>query len=125
MLGGERINPTGKKKLQAELKDGRLDMVLSFAQEQEQCGASLLDVNVGMSGIDERDMMLRILDEVTQVSNLPLSIDSSHVEDRSRAAQIPRKSLDQFRLGGDAEAGKASSHRKKIRGHVYPSALIG
>lgn len=80
MLVGERINPTGKKKLQAELKDGRLDMVLSFAQEQEQCGASLLDVNVGMSGIDEREMMLRILDEVTQVSNLPLSIDSSHVE---------------------------------------------
>ena len=62
------------------MKDGRLDMVLSFAQEQEQCGASLLDVNVGMSGIDEREMMLRILDEVTQVSNLPLSIDSSHVE---------------------------------------------
>ena len=80
MVVGERINPTGKKKLQAELKDGSLDTVLAFAAEQEQCGASLLDINVGMSGIDEKEMMLRILDEVTQASNLPLAIDSSHVE---------------------------------------------
>lgn len=77
-LVGERINPTGKKKLQAELREGRLDMVLAFAEEQEECGASLLDINVGMSGIDEKEMMLKILDEVTVASNLPLSIDSSH-----------------------------------------------
>lgn len=80
MLVGERINPTGKKKLQAELREGRLDMVLAFAEEQEACGASLLDVNVGMSGINEKEMMLKILDEVTTSSNLPLSIDSSHVD---------------------------------------------
>lgn len=80
MLVGERINPTGKKKLQAELKEGRLDMVLAFAEEQEACGASLLDVNVGMSGINEKEMLLKILDEVTASSNLPLSIDSSHVD---------------------------------------------
>lgn len=80
MIVGERINPTGKKKLQAELREGSLAMVLSFAEEQEACGASLLDVNVGMSGIDEKEMMLKILDEITEASNLPLSIDSSHVE---------------------------------------------
>lgn len=79
-LVGERINPTGKKKLQAQLREGRLDMVLAFTEEQEACGASLLDINVGMSGIDEKEMMLKILDEVTVASNLPLSIDSSHVD---------------------------------------------
>lgn len=80
MVVGERINPTGKKKLQAQLKEGKLDMVLSFAEEQEACGASLLDINMGMSGIDEKEMMLKALDEVTVASNLPLAIDSSHVE---------------------------------------------
>lgn len=80
MIVGERINPTGKKKLQEELRKGTLDMVVSFAQEQEECGAALLDINVGMSGIDEKEMMRKVLDEVTMISNLPLSIDSSHVD---------------------------------------------
>ena len=80
MIIGERINPTGKKKLQEELREGNLDMVRSFAEEQEECGATLLDINVGMSGIDEKDMMLKVLDEVTVVSSLPLSLDSSHVD---------------------------------------------
>jgi 5-methyltetrahydrofolate--homocysteine methyltransferase len=80
MIVGERINPTGKKLLQVQLREGRMDRVLQFAEEQEQCGASVLDVNMGMSGIDEKEMMLRALDEVTGVTNLPLSIDSSHVD---------------------------------------------
>lgn len=80
MVVGERINPTGKKKLQSELREGNTDMALSFAQEQEECGAALLDINVGMSGIDEKAMMLKVLDEVTVATNLPLSIDSSHVD---------------------------------------------
>lgn len=80
MVIGERINPTGKKKLQAQLREGKLDLVLSFAEEQEKCGAALLDVNMGMSGINEKEMMMKTLEEVTVASNLPLSIDSSHVE---------------------------------------------
>lgn len=80
MVVGERINPTGKKKLQAQLREGNLEMALSFAKEQEECGAALLDVNVGMSGIDEKELMLKVLDEVTVATNLPLSIDSSHVD---------------------------------------------
>lgn len=77
---GERINPTGKKKLQEQLREGSLEMVLEFAQQQEECGASLLDINVGMSGIDEKDMMLKVLDEVTLTTSLPLSLDSSHID---------------------------------------------
>lgn len=80
MMIGERINPTGKKKLQAQLREGSLDMVLQFAEEQEACGAEILDINMGMSGIDEKQMMLRVLEEVSGVTSLPLSIDSSHVD---------------------------------------------
>lgn len=80
MIVGERINPTGKKKLQEKLRLGELDMVVDFAEEQELCGASLLDINVGMSGIDEKDMMIKVLDEVTLSSSLPLVIDTSHVD---------------------------------------------
>ena len=80
MVVGERINPTGKKLLQAQLREGNLDKVLQFAEEQEQCGACILDVNMGMSGIDEKAMMLRALEEISGVTNLPLSLDSSYVE---------------------------------------------
>lgn len=76
---GERINPTGKKKLQAELKEGLLDMVKEFAEEQETCGAYILDVNMGMGGIDEKEMMLKAIEEVGTVTSLPLSLDSSHI----------------------------------------------
>ena len=57
-----------------------MDRVLQFAEEQEQDGACILDVNMGMSGIDEKAMMLRTIEEVSGVTSLPLSLDSSHVE---------------------------------------------
>lgn len=77
---GERINPTGKKALQAELKEGKLDLVQQYAREQEEAGASFLDINAGMSGIDEKATMLHIIEEVTQITDLPLVLDSSHVD---------------------------------------------
>ena len=77
---GERINPTGKKKLQAALREGSMELVTEFAESQEACGAGILDINMGMSGIDEKGMMLKALETVSGVTNLPLSIDSSHVE---------------------------------------------
>ena len=80
MIVGERINPTGKKKLQAEIREGKLDLVDQFAAEQEESGAKILDINMGMSGIDEKSMMLTVLDEVANITSLPLSIDSSHVD---------------------------------------------
>lgn len=80
IIVGERINPTGKKKLQAELREGSMEMVSAFAEEQEACGAGILDVNMGMSGIDEKAMMLKALETVEGITNLPLSIDSSHVD---------------------------------------------
>lgn len=80
LIVGERINPTGKKALQEELRQNNIDRVLSFAEEQEADGASVLDVNMGMSGIDEKAMMLHVIEELQTVTNLPLSLDSSHID---------------------------------------------
>jgi 5-methyltetrahydrofolate--homocysteine methyltransferase len=80
LIVGERINPTGKKALQAELREGNYTRVLDFAREQEECGASILDINVGMSGIDEKKTMLDVIEEVSMATKLPLAIDSSHVD---------------------------------------------
>ncbi len=88
MIVGERINPTGKKKLQAELREGKLDMVCEFAASQEEDGASVLDVNVGMSGIDECSMMAEVLNEILPLTQLPLSIDTSDEKTMEKALRL-------------------------------------
>jgi len=75
---GERINPTGKKELQARLKEKDMTLVAEMAQEQAGLGADILDINVGMSGIDEKELMLMAVEEALK-AGLPLCIDSSHV----------------------------------------------
>ena len=80
MIVGERINPTGKKAFQAELREGNIERALEFASEQEANGATLLDVNLGMGGVDEKALMLKTIDELSTVTQLPLCIDSSHVD---------------------------------------------
>ena len=77
---GERINPTGKKALQAELREGKMNLVREFAADQSRLGAALLDVNMGLSGIDEKEMMLKAMETVMQASDLPLCIDSTNPE---------------------------------------------
>lgn len=85
---GERINPTGKKKLQAELRAGSLEMVREFARSQEEGGASVLDINMGLSGVDEAELMVRAIEAVTQETSLPLCIDSSYPEVLEKALRI-------------------------------------
>lgn len=80
LVVGERINPTGKKALQAELREGKMDMVRRFAMEQEAGGAALLDINTGMSGIDELSMTKEVIDEVSSTVDCPLVIDTSHID---------------------------------------------
>ena len=77
---GERINPTGKKKLQAELREGKMGMVRQYASEQVAGGAAILDVNMGLSGINEKGMMLEAISLLSQSSTLPLCIDSTDSE---------------------------------------------
>lgn len=88
MVIGERINPTGKKKLQAELREGSLRMVREMALQQEAEGAQILDINMGMNGIDEKKMMLDTIYEVTTTVDCPLCIDSSHVDIIEEALRI-------------------------------------
>ncbi len=88
LIVGERINPTGKKALQAELREGELDIVSQMAAEQAELGAAILDVNVGMNGIDEQEVMLRVMQEALDSGKLPLSIDSSHIKVIEAALRI-------------------------------------
>lgn len=91
---GECINPTGKKRLQRALLEGDLSEVVAMAIEQEEAGAQILDVNVGMPGIDEPEMMRRVVTAISGVVALPLQIDSSNpaaIEAGLRAA--PGKSI--------------------------------
>ncbi len=85
---GERINSTGKKKLQQELKEGKMEMVLDMAAEQEEKGAAILDINMGMNGIDEKEMMIKAIYEVSRCVSTPLCIDSSHVDIIEAALRI-------------------------------------
>lgn len=74
---GERINPTGRKLLQAELREGKFDLVRKDAVAQVAAGAALLDINAGLPGADEPSLMVRIIEEVREVTgDFPLCIDS-------------------------------------------------
>lgn len=85
---GERINPTGKKKLQAELREGKTDLVREFALQQQEAGAAVLDVNMGLSGIDEREMMDRSIKRLLHSTPLPLCMDSTDPGTVERALRI-------------------------------------
>ncbi len=73
---GERINPTGKKRFQQALREGDLDYILAQGVQQADAGADILDVNVGLPGIDEAAMMARVVDELQAVVDCPLQLDS-------------------------------------------------
>ena len=75
---GERLNPTGKKKLKVALKEERYDELVVEAIKQEQAGAHVLDVNVGLPGIDEPKVMKHVIKLLQEVIQLPLQIDSSN-----------------------------------------------
>lgn len=77
---GERLNPTGKKKLKAALKEERYDELVVEAIKQEQAGAHVLDVNVGLPGIDEPKVMKHVIKLLQEVIQLPLQIDSSNFQ---------------------------------------------
>lgn len=77
---GERINPTGKKLFKEALLNNDMDYILGQALEQVEGGADILDVNVGLPGIDERDMMVRTVKSLQGITDLPLQIDSTKPE---------------------------------------------
>ena len=74
---GERINPTGKKRFQQALREGDMAYILRQGLEQQEAGADVLDVNVGLPGVDERTMLPRVVSELQSVLDLPLQLDTS------------------------------------------------
>ena len=77
---GERINPTGRKVLAAEMKDGVMDRVRADAQAQVSAGAHMLDVNAGIPAIDEPALLVAAIRAVSEVVDAPICIDSSIIE---------------------------------------------
>lgn len=77
---GERLNPTGKKKLKEALKEERYEECVKEALAQAKAGAHVLDINVGLPGIDEVSVMKKVTQMVSEVCDLPLQIDSSNEE---------------------------------------------
>ena len=75
---GERINPTGKKRFQQALLENDLAYIVEVAVQQEDAGADILDVNVGYPGVDEVEMLPRVVKKLQSVVSLPLQLDSSN-----------------------------------------------
>ncbi|WP_313577608.1 homocysteine S-methyltransferase family protein [Lacrimispora sp.] len=85
---GERINPTGKSKFKQALRDHNLEYILREGVAQQDNGAHVLDVNVGLPEIDEPSMMVEVIGELQSIIDLPLQIDTSNIEAMERAMRI-------------------------------------
>lgn len=85
---GERINPTGKKRLKEALRNHETDYILSLAVQQEQDGAAILDVNVGLPELDEPAVLTDVVQKLQEVTALPLQLDSSDPNALARAMRI-------------------------------------
>ena len=85
---GERINPTGKKRLRKALEEGDMAYVLNEAIVQEEHGAEVLDVNVGTPGVDEPALLEQAVQELQAVTDLPLQLDTSDPEAMRRALRV-------------------------------------
>ena len=90
VLIGERINPTGKKRLAAALQAGDLEIVRQEALEQVQAEADILDVNVGAAGVDEAVLLPQVIQAVMDVVDVPLCIDSSKPKALEAALKVYR-----------------------------------
>lgn len=85
---GERINPTGKKKLKEALREKNYDYVINEAIDQQEAGADVLDVNAGLPEIDEAETLKKLVREIQAATPLPLQIDSSDSNAVEQAVRI-------------------------------------
>lgn len=88
VIVGERINPTGKSKFKQALREHNLDYILREGVTQQDHGAHVLDVNVGLPEIDEPSMMEEVVKELQSIIDLPLQIDTSNIQAMERALRI-------------------------------------
>jgi 5-methyltetrahydrofolate--homocysteine methyltransferase len=85
---GERINPTGRKALAAEMAEGTLDRVAADALAQVEAGAAILDVNAGIPMVDEPALLAQVVELVQSITDVPLCIDSSVVDALARGLEV-------------------------------------
>ena len=85
---GERLNPTGKKKLQQALRSGDMDYILREAVKQQDQNADILDLNAGLPDINEPEVLTKALTEIQGIVNLPIQIDSSDYKALESAARL-------------------------------------
>ena len=91
---GERINPTGRKKVLAALQAGNFDVVRRDAVEQVEAGAAILDINAGVPGADEPDLLVKAMQAVMEVVDVPLCIDTANPKALAAALAVyPGKAL--------------------------------
>ena len=118
---GERINPTGKKRMKEALRRGDVDFMLGQALEQMEAGADILDVNVGLPEIDETEMMVRVVKALQGVTDAPLQLDSTRPEVLEKALRIYCGKAIVNSVNGDRETTEAILPLVK----KYGAAVVG
>jgi 5-methyltetrahydrofolate--homocysteine methyltransferase len=118
---GERINPTGRKKLQEELKAGNFDTVKADAIAQVEAGAVILDVNAGVPGADEPALLVQMIAVLTELTDVPLCIDTANDEALEAALKV---------YSGKALVNSVNGEEKKLETVLplikqYDAAVIG
>lgn len=118
---GERINPTGKKLFKEALKKRDLDYIMRQALEQTSAGAEILDVNVGLPDIDEKEMMTEAVNAIQSVTDAPLQIDSTELPVLDAALRlVPGKPIVNSVNGEDEKLDTVLPLVKK-----YGAAVVG
>jgi 5-methyltetrahydrofolate--homocysteine methyltransferase len=118
---GERINPTGRKKVLAALQEGNFDMVRQDAANQVAAGAAILDVNAGVPDADEPELLKQVLGTVMEVTDVPLCIDTANVKALEVALSL---------YGGKALVNSVNGEAKSLAAVLplvkeYGAAVIG
>ena len=118
---GERINPTGRKKLQEELRSGNFETVKADAMRQIEAGAAILDINAGVSQTDEPALLVKMIEVVTALTEAPLCIDTANVKALEAALKA---------YSGKALVNSVNGEEKKLETVLplikqYKAAIIG
>lgn len=123
---GERINPTGKKKLAADLVAGNLEVVHKEAMEQIEAGADILDVNVGAASVNEVEMLPRAVKLVLETAGVPVAIDTADEKALAAALAMHREvNPDGKPLVNSVNGEEASLKRVLPLVAEYGTAVIG
>lgn len=118
---GEKINPTGKAVFKEALRNGDLDYILKIAVEEAEAGADILDVNLGLPEIDEKEVMINLIKELQGILDIPLQIDSSDPEVIEAALRYYNGTAIVNSVNGEAELLKRTLPAVK----KYGAAVIG